>query len=191
MKNKLFCLALIMACFVYSSKSNAQSYGDIGIRISKFNQGIVGKFLTLNGNSNIYSGVELFIYHSEIAANGKGCNIFYLKEFNIHQNGHETEMFFLAGLGAHASVFNHGYYKLDKNKQGIYKYPDNSIFNLGGDMLLGFEWQGYDVPISIALTWNPWLDFLNKGPEWNDINFSIKYQFPQHSADDKKQDTRK
>lgn len=153
--------------------TSAFSQVSIGAKVSKINHGIV--FTAMSKQNR--TGFQLMAGYSKIAAGGWIVKPTIVKQFPIH-NYTDADWYYFTGIGAHAALYNYYYYKIINDRQGVYIYPNKRTFTLGADIHFGIKYQSSDVPINLLLTMNPFIDFVNKGPEWIDyFCFGIEYRF--------------
>lgn len=177
MKRILLAIALVGSTIV------SQGQGvDVGVRISKFNSGAVLKATVgHNRDGNNPYGVELFAGYSYIANEGVVSNITMFKEWSVTKT---SEVYVVVQTGIQYGTFK-DYYKVTpnnaytQNNTGILYYSNQkgvwtSTINFIG--YVGLDWIPNDYPISLTGTINPWYDLINPGPEWIDINITLKYR---------------
>lgn len=170
---KLIVLVLLFIPFISKSQ-----YADAGVRVSKFNNGIVSK-IALGGCGFEDSGpwgLEGFLGRSYIGNWGYLVNVSFFKNLSLTKNVRGPQIYLIGKTGVNIGTYKNFYY-INNNYTGFIYYDSKYIQNIGLTAHLGLEWISSDFPISIEATMNPWIDLSNNGPEFIDYNISIKYQF--------------
>lgn len=167
MKKIIFFILLLLPLISMSQ------YADVGVRVSKFNNGITAK-IAVGGCDQKGSGpygFEGFLARSYIANWGYLLNISTFKNWNVSK----SDFFIVTKVGANIATYKNFYY-INNNYTGFIYYDSKYTTSLGLTTHIGVEWISSDFPISIEATANPWYEFQNIGPEFIDYNLTIKYQ---------------
>lgn len=171
---------LVLLFIIFFPLYSWSQYSDIGIRVSKFNSGIVSK-IALGGcdqNDTGPWGMEGFLARSYVANWGYLFNFSFFKNWYLTKASRGSEVYLISKAGINLASYR-SYYYINKNYTGFVYYDGKYTSNIGLTSHLGVEWISSDYPISMEMTVNPWYDFQNIGPEFIDYNFTIKYQIVQ------------
>jgi hypothetical protein len=190
---KFLLSTLIISLFsiLNSEFASAQDYHlAIGGRWGKMNSGLSAKYMMGAENNK---GLQLDLYRTYIYSRGWTAKLFFVKQAEIRSTLLQIPLDWIWGVGAHVGYFPNdrkacafcGTQYCDYLPGGCSNY-DKSIFSFGLDATLQLEyrvpWQ--DLPLSVSVDGNIWglgqklsSEFLNKGAEWIDFGFTVRYCF--------------
>lgn len=167
-------LLLITATFIFlTTQLKAQYHAAVGLRGGKFTSGITAKYFFSNDNA---SGIELMLGKTKIAKGGWLGAAYYVHQFPLLIPILHLPLDFIAGAGVHAGYYPKLYYKIEEGYP-VY-YSDKSV-SIGIDALIGLEylvplnW----LPVAVGVEAQPFVEFVNQGPEHLDFAITLKYVF--------------
>ncbi len=157
---------------------NAQRYyAAFGGRAGKFNTGVTFKYFWNTDNS---TGLKLDGYYTNIASGGYTIKGFAIKQVPFKVPIIQLPLDLIVGAGTHAGFFplaERGYYKRVKNGKEP-EYYTTDVISAGVDATIELEYQiKKSIPLSFAIDVCPYYEFINRGPEYIDFGFSMRYLF--------------
>lgn len=167
-------LLLISAILLFISfEIKAQYHAAIGLRGGKFTSGITAKYFFFPDNA---SGIELMFGKTKIAKGGWLGAVFYEHQFPLHIPILHLPLDFIAGAGVHVGYYPKQYYKI---VEGYPVYYNNKCVAVGIDALIGLEYLvPLDwLPLAVGMEAQPFVEFVNQGPEHLDFAITLKYVF--------------
>jgi len=155
-------------------------HSGIGIRFGKFNTGITFKHFYDGDNRR---GLELDGFYTNIPQGGYTIKGLYIFQNHIHMPLLQIPLDLIFGGGLHASYFPYyphlndaGYYK-KVNGHKIPYYKDVIVAGVDASVQVEYKIPARRAPFTLTFDVNPFYEFLNRGPEWLDFGFSIRYVF--------------
>ncbi|MFM7217735.1 MAG: hypothetical protein ACKO1U_06930 [Bacteroidota bacterium] len=176
-------LSLVVLISLVAVQVTAQRYyAAFGGRAGKFNSGITFKYFWNTDNA---TGLKLDGYYTKMGAGGYTIKGFAIKQVPFKIPIIQLPLDLIVGGGVHAGLFPVGngftrYYKRVKGRNDPIEadYYNNTVVSVGLDATIELEYQVKKVvPISFAIDVCPFYEFLNRGPEYIDFGFSIRYLF--------------
>ena len=163
----------IAAALFFASTANAQYYTGVGVRLGKFASGVSFKYFF---DANNASAIELIAAKTKTAKGGYVVTGLYECQTPITMPILQLPLDFIAGVGAHVGYYPKRYYKIVEGS-AVY-YNDNCVA-VGIDALIALE---YDVPLvwlpfAVGIEAQPFLELVNRGPEFLDFAVTLKYVF--------------
>jgi len=166
---------LLISAFVLiiTSELRAQYHAAIGLRGGKFTSGLTMKYFF---NADNATAIELILGRTKIAKGGWMATVFYEHQVPFHIPILQLPLDFIGGVGGHVGYYPRRYYKIVEGNAVFYN--DNCIA-IGADVLVAVEYQVPIVwlPLAVGIEAQPFLEFVNKGPEFLDIAVTLKYVF--------------
>jgi hypothetical protein len=175
---KFLALLFFVSCFYISQAQ--KYYTGIGARFGKFNTGLT--FKHFYAPENRY-GIEIDGFYTNIPQGGYTVKGLFLVQNRIKVPIIQLPLDFIYGGGIHAAYFpyrakanDYGYYKLVNDKPVYYR---KNVLVVGIDASVQFEYKipFRKFPFTLCLDFNPYYEFLNRGPEYLDFGFSVRYVF--------------
>jgi len=165
--------ALLFFALLLSAHSTAQYHAGVGLRAGKFGSGLTMKYFLYPDNA---TGFELMILKSKIAKGGWWVAAFYERQMPFDFPLIQLPLDFIVGAGAHVGYYPKNYYKIVEGFPDY--YADNTIA-VGVDLLIALEYLvPLDwLPLAVGIEAQPFLEFVNKGPEFIDFAITLKYVF--------------
>jgi len=171
------CLLLLITLLSHGT-SGQNYYTGIGIRAGKFNTGITFKHFFDADNS---VGMQVDLCYTHIADDGWTLKGFYLRQLPFHVPIIQLPLDFVYGVGLHSGFFpvrtnGGGYYKIVDGEKVPY---DKDVVTVGVDGTVQLEYKipGRKTPFTFSIDCTPFYEFVNRGPEWIDFGFSVRYVF--------------
>lgn len=173
MRTVTLCVLLIFG--LTSAAYSQHYYAAIGGRAGKFNTGVTMKYFWNTDNS---TGVKIDGYYTNIASGGYTLKGFFIKQLPFKVPIIQLPLDLVLGAGVHGGFFPY-------DKQGYYKrvdgeavYYDDDVLTVGVDATIELEYQIKKVvPLAFSIDFCPFYEFINRGPEYTDFGFSIRYLF--------------
>lgn len=164
---------LLLLFFIATASSQAQYHAAIGVKGAKFSSGISAKYFFWPDNA---TGLEIVAGHTRIAKGGWFTTAFYENQIPFHIPIIQIPVDLIGGIGGHVNYYPHRYYKIVEGKAQYYN--DNCIA-VGADVLVGLEYLcPIDwLPVSVGIEAQPFMEFVNKGPECLDAAITLRYVF--------------
>jgi hypothetical protein len=105
-------------------------------------------------------------------------NAFYVNQIPFRIPIIQLPLDLVGGVGGHVNYYPHKYYKKVEGKAEY--YSDNCIA-VGADVLIALEYLcPIDwLPVSVGVEAQPFIEFVNKGPEYLDLAITLKYVFSE------------
>ena len=167
-------ILLITAILIFfSAQLRAQYHAAIGLPGGKFTSGVTAKYFFYPDNA---SGIEIMIGRTKIAKGGWLGVVYYEHQFPLHIPILHLPLDFIGGVGVHAGYYPKRYYHIVEGK-AVY-YSDKCV-SIGIDALIGLEyivplnW----LPVAVGIEGQPFVEFVNQGPEHLDFAVTLKYVF--------------
>jgi hypothetical protein len=175
-------LLLILFLLLSASLHAQRYYSAFGARAGKFNSGVTFKYFWNTDNA---TGLKLDGYYTKMGIGGYTIKGFAIKQMPFHIPIIQLPLDLIVGGGLHAGYFPAGsgftrYYKRVKGTKEPVEadYYNNDVVSAGVDATIELEYQiKRAVPLSFAFDICPFYEFLNRGPEYLDFGFSIRYLF--------------
>jgi hypothetical protein len=176
-------LILVLTLFICFLPTQAQRYyAAFGARAGKFNSGVTFKYFWNTDNA---TGLKLDGYYTKMGDGGYTIKGFAIKQVPFKIPIIQLPLDLIVGGGVHGGLFPEGegftrYYKRVKGRTDPIEadYYNNTVVSVGIDATIELEYQVKKVvPIAFAIDVCPFYEFLNRGPEYIDFGFSIRYLF--------------
>ncbi|HLG34582.1 MAG TPA: hypothetical protein VI757_06835 [Bacteroidia bacterium] len=167
-------LLLITVMFIFfSAQLRAQYHAAVGLRGGKFTSGITAKYFFFPDNA---SGIELMLGRTKIAKGGWLGAAFYEHQFPLRIPILQLPVDFIGGVGVHAGYYPKRYYKI---VEGSAVYYNDKCVSFGMDAIIGLEYLVPIVwlPFAVGIEAQPFVEFVNQGPEHLDFAITLKYVF--------------
>lgn len=152
-------------------------YAAFGGRAGKFNTGVTFKYFWNTDNA---TGLKLDGYYTNIASGGYTIKGFAIKQVPFKVPIIQLPLDLIVGGGLHTGFFPlapNGYYKRVKNGTEP-DYYTKDVVSVGVDATIEIEYQiKKTIPLAFAIDFCPYYEFINRGPEYIDFGFSIRYLF--------------
>ncbi|MFM8433576.1 MAG: hypothetical protein ACKOA1_12330 [Bacteroidota bacterium] len=174
---------IFISMLLLSSQISAQRYyAAFGGRAGKFNTGVTFKYFWNTDNA---TGVKLDGYYTKMGAGGYTIKGFAIKQVPFKIPIIQLPLDLIIGGGVHGGFFPVGdgftrYYKRVKGGGDPIEadYYNNDVVSVGIDATIELEYQVKKImPIAFAIDVCPFYEFINRGPEYIDFGFSIRYLF--------------
>ena len=172
-------LCLVVLFFLVSNVAFSQTYyTGIGVRAGKFNSGITVKHFFQAENS---VGVQVDLCFTHIADDGWTVKGFYLQQKPFKLPIFQIPLDLIYGGGMHVGFFpirtlEGGYYKIVDGKKVPYN-KDVVTVGVDGTIQLEYKIPWRKMPFTFTADCTPFYEFVNRGPEWIDFGFSVRYTF--------------
>jgi hypothetical protein len=166
--------ATLVALFLFIAvASQAQYHAAVGGKFAKFGSGISGKYFFWPDNA---TGVELVIGRTEIANRGWFVTAFYENQIPFQIPIIQLPLDLICGIGGHVNYYPKRYYKI---VEGQADYYHDKCIAVGVDVLVGVEYLSpIDwLPLVVGIEAQPFIEFVNKGPEFLDAAITLRYFF--------------
>jgi len=174
---RLSCLLFLLLAINLASYGQLY-YTGIGLRAGKFNSGVTFKRFFDADNS---VGMQADLCFTHIADDGWTLKAFYLRQFPFKIPIIQIPLDLVLGGGLHTGFFpirtqEGGYYKIVDGEKVPY---NKDVVTVGVDATVQLE---YKVPVrkwplTFTIDCTPFYEFINRGPEWIDFGFSVRYVF--------------
>ena len=165
--------SLIALFLLAAIASQAQYHDAVGVKAAKFSSGISGKYFFWPDNA---TGLEVTAGHTRIAKGGWFVTALYENQIPFHIPIIQIPVDLICGIGGHVNYYPHRYYKIVEGKASY--YHDNCVA-VGADVLVGLEYVSPIVwlPVAVGIEAQPFIEFVNKGPEYLDAAITLRYVF--------------
>ena len=163
----------LLVLFFVSNQTMAQYHAAIGGRAGKFGSGLTMKYFFYPDNA---SGFELMILKTKIANSGWWIAPYYERQLPFNFPLIQLPLDFIAGAGLHFAYYPDKYYKIVDGKADY--YPGSRIA-VGADLLIALEYliPIKSLPFAIGVEAEPFVEFVNPGPEFLEFAITLKYVF--------------
>lgn len=164
----------LVALFLFvTAASQAQYHAAVGVKGAKFGSGITAKYFFWPDNA---TGLEVVLGHTKIAKGGWFAAAFYENQIPFHIPIIQLPLDLICGIGGHVNYYPHKYYKIVEGKAAYYS---DGCVAVGADVLVGVEYVSpIDwLPVAVGIEAQPFIEFINKGPEYLDAAITLRYVF--------------
>jgi hypothetical protein len=177
MKKKI---ALAVLFFAAANSYAIKYHSALGLRFGKFSTGASFKHFYDADNRQ---GIELNAYYTNIPQGGYTIKGFYVLQNHIKIPIIQLPLDFIFGGGLHVAYFP---YHEDRNDPGYYRSEGGrkipyykSVIVAGVDATVQIEYKipMRRFPFALSFDVNPFYEVLNRGPEWLDFGFAVRYCF--------------
>jgi len=171
---------ILFLLLVSTTICSAQYYAAIGGRAGKFNTGITLKYFWDADNA---TGIKLDGYYTKMGDGGYTIKAFGIRQIPLKVPIIQLPLDLVLGAGVHAGYFPLGqgrYYKRVKGNKDPQEadFYDTDVVSIGIDATIELEYQVESVvPLAFAIDFCPFYEFVNRGPEYIDFGFSVRYLF--------------
>jgi hypothetical protein len=165
---------LLLLFILISAYCHAQYHAAIGLRLGKFSSGLTMKYFANPDNA---TGFGLLLMKTKIGKKGgwwAAPHLVYQKPFEFPLL--RIPLDFVACPGVHIGYYPEEYYKI---VDGMPDYYPPKTVAIGLDLMIALEYQVpvESVPLVFGIDVYPFLEIVNKGPEFLDFGISVKYVF--------------
>lgn len=174
MLKQLLTKTTLIALLLFAAvSSQAQYHAAVGLKGAKFGSGVSAKYFFWPDNA---TGLEVVAGHTKIAKGGWFASAFYENQIPFKLPIIQIPLDLICGVGGHVNYYPHRYYKIVEGKAQY--YSDNCVA-VGADVLVGLEYLSPIVwlPVAVGIEVQPFMEFVNKGPEFMDASITLRYTF--------------
>ena len=169
---------LLLTTLVTGTTFGQLYFTGIGVKAGKFNSGLTFKRFFDADNS---TAVQIDMCFTHIADDGGTLKFFYLRQMPFKVPIIQLPLDLVLGAGIHSGFFpvrssGGGYYKIVDGNRVLY---DKDVVTVGVDGTIQIEYKVplKNAPFTFTIDCTPFYEFVNRGPEWIDFGFSIRYVF--------------